>query len=278
LTLNTGLRATRYAGGTTESAVNPRLGAAVQLPRLRWVLRAFWGSYYQAPPLSAIGGPVEQFAVSEGFGFLPLRGERDQQREFGLTIPIRNWTLSVSHFRTNAENFSDHDVLGNSNITLPLSIQTVRSRGSEVRLNSPGFRRFRFHLAYANMIVRGRGGVTGGMTDFAPPADGTFIIDHDQRHTLTSGANFTLPRGIWFNANVVTGSGFLDGDGPNHLPAHATLDLAVGKSFSRDVSATFTVLNMANARFLLGRDNSFAGTHYNDPRQFMVQLRYRFRI
>jgi hypothetical protein len=35
---------------------------------------------------------------------------------------------------------------------------------------------------------------------------------------------------------------------------------------------------MTNTRFLLGRASSFAGTHYNDPRQFTVQLRYRFHL
>jgi hypothetical protein len=38
----------------------------------------------------------------------------------------------------------------------------------------------------------------------------------------------------------------------------------------------FTVLNIANWRYLLGRDSAFAGTHYNDPRQVMGQATYRF--
>jgi len=37
-------------------------------------------------------------------------------------------------------------------------------------------------------------------------------------------------------------------------------------------------LNIADNRFLLGRESSFAGTHYNDPRQFTVQMRYRFHL
>jgi hypothetical protein len=77
---------------------------------------------------------------------------------------------------------------------------------------------------------------------------------------------------------MVCGSGFLDGNGPTHLPSHATLDLAIGRSFGEHLSATFTALNVTGSRFLLGRDNAFAGTHYNDPRQFIGQIRYRFHL
>jgi hypothetical protein len=56
------------------------------------------------------------------------------------------------------------------------------------------------------------------------------------------------------------------------------VDLTIGKSLGERTSVNFTALNLANARFLLGRDNAFAGTHYNDPRQLIVQIRYRFHI
>jgi hypothetical protein len=53
-----------------------------------------------APPLPALGGPVLQFAVREGFDFLPLKGERDRQYEFGLSIPIGRWGIDLAHFDT----------------------------------------------------------------------------------------------------------------------------------------------------------------------------------
>jgi outer membrane receptor protein involved in Fe transport len=128
------------------------------------------------------------------------------------------------------------------------------------------------------MIVQGRGGIVGGLTDFAPPEEEYFYIDHDQRHTLSFGGEIALPSRSWLNANLSAGSGFLDGNGPQHLPSHGTVDLAIGKSFGSSLSATFTILNVADSRYLLGRENAFAGTHYNDPRQFTIQARYRFRL
>ena len=219
------------------------------------------------------------FAVTEGFGFLPLKGERDRQYEFGLSIPLGAWGIDLARFDTDAHNFSDHDVLGNSNITFPLSIDKVHSRGSEVVVHSPRIaHRGHMHLAYSNMIVQGIGAVTGGMTNFAPPANQWFFIDHDQRQTLTTGGEFDVWKNAYVNANVVAGSGFLDADGPQHLPKHTSLDVSFGKSIAENVSISVAALNLTNTRYLLGRASSFAGTHYNDPRQFTVQLRYRFHL
>ena len=89
--------------------------------RLNWVLRGAYSYYYQPPPLDTVSGPLLQYAASQGVTFLPLQGERDIQQEYGLTIPVRNWVSSITYFRTGVKNFFDHDVLGNSNIFLPLT-------------------------------------------------------------------------------------------------------------------------------------------------------------
>jgi len=47
-----------FTGAISENAANPRLGGTIRIPRLKWVLRGFWGSYYQAPPLSTVTGPL----------------------------------------------------------------------------------------------------------------------------------------------------------------------------------------------------------------------------
>ena len=232
LTFNAGVRLTHFSGAVGESAADPRIGATVQVPRLRWTLRAFYGRYYQAPPLFSVGGPVLALAASQGFGFLPLKGERDEQREFGLTIPVRGWSFDFANFRTTAKNFFDHDVLGNSNIFFPLTIDRARIHGYEATVRSPQVAgRASVHLAFSRQWVEGFGGATGGLTDFSPPPDAWYFLDHDQRDTLTLGGNLRLPLRAWTSANLHYGSGFLDGDGPFHLPPHTTFDLALGKTF-----------------------------------------------
>jgi outer membrane receptor for ferrienterochelin and colicin len=74
LTLIGGVRLTHFAGSISENAADPRLVSSIRIPHLNWVLRAFWGEYYQAPPLSTVSGPLLDYAVSQGLGFIPLRG------------------------------------------------------------------------------------------------------------------------------------------------------------------------------------------------------------
>ena len=53
--------------------------------------------------------------------------------------------------------------------------------------------RYHAHVVYSNQTVQGFGGVTGGLTDFEPPEDGLYFLDHDQRNTLSAGIEVTCP-------------------------------------------------------------------------------------
>ncbi|HVS74774.1 MAG TPA: TonB-dependent receptor [Candidatus Acidoferrales bacterium] len=277
-TVNGGIRYSHFSGGLTEDKASPRIGGALRVPKLNWVFRAFYGRYYQAPPLSTVSGPLLQFALDQGFGFLPLRGETDEQREFGVAIPLRGWTFDVSNFQTHARNFFDHAVLGNSNIFFPVTIARARIRGTEVTLRSPRLAgRVQLRLAYSRQTAEGAGGVAGGLTDFSPPAAGFFFLDHDQHDTLATGFHVLLPSRAWVSGNFAYGSGFLDGNGPGHLPGHQSFDLAAGKSFGERFSLSFTAQNLGNTRYLIDSSNTFGGTHWNYPRQFTGEMRYRFR-
>jgi outer membrane receptor protein involved in Fe transport len=279
ITLNGGVRVTHAQGLVSETVADPRIGAAIRLPGVRAVLHGFYGHYYQPPPLSTVSGPLLQFASAQGFAFLPLRGERDHQYEVGVTVPLAGWTADFVHFQTNARNFFDHDVLGNSNIFFPLTIDRARIRGWEASLNSPqAWHRVRGHLAYSNQQTQARGDISGGLSDFAPLENtGWFYLDHDQRNTVTGGIEARLPWRSYASLAMQYGSGFLDGNGPAHLPSHTTFDVALGKSFGERWSVQVSGLNLANRRYLLDNSNTFGGTHFNDPRQVVAQVRYRFK-
>lgn len=276
LSLNAGVRLTRFSGLVMETAASPRLGVAIDVPRLHWVVRGAYSRYYQAPPLDTISTSILT-SVDPSQGFLPLRGERDEQHEIGLTIPFHGWAFDVDHFRTGAHNYFDHDVIGNSNLFIPLTIESVRIVGYEAMLRSPKlFKKLDLHLVYSRQSIEGSGGITGGLTDFSPPPEGFFFLDHDQRHTLSTGFTATLPWKSWISGNLAYGSGFLNGDGPGHLPSYATVDLALGRSFGENWSAKVTATNLTDKRYFIDLSNSFGGSHVSDPRLVALQIRYRF--
>ena len=277
LTLDLGLRMTHYGGLVSENFADPRLGAAIRIPKLKWIVRGYYAYYYQPPPLNSLSGPLLDFALAQGVSFTPLHGERDIQHDFGLTIPYRGWALDVDNFHTSARNFLDHDVIGNSGIFVPLSDLGARITGTELSLHSPEIGHVaRLRIAYSNQIARGISPITGGL--LSDSIGETFLLDHDQRNTLSTVLSLRLPWQIWATPTYSFGSGFLDGDGPAHLPPHSTVDLAIGRRFGENWTASVNATNLANSRYLLDDSNTFGGTHYIHPRQIYGELRFRFHL
>jgi hypothetical protein len=290
LTIIGGLRQSHFQSQVTENVTAPRIGAAVEVPRLHWVFRGFYGRFYQPPPLLTAAGPVAQYATDNSTAIIPLRGERDEEHQFGVQIPFRGWVLDADTFKTRANNFLDHSNLGESSIYFPVTVDGALIRAWELSLRSPRLWRFgQAHLAYSNQIAEQRGNITGGLICTpisSPECDAGFDyspVDHDQRNTLNLGFNAALPSRITASTNVYYGSGFTNGSPdaqyPNsYLPAHTTFDLSVGKAFGENTSVTLTALNVANRRVLLDNSLTFGGFHFNDPRELYGEVRYRFHF
>jgi hypothetical protein len=284
LTIIAGLRQSHFTADIVENATDPRTGIAIKVPRLNWVFRAFYGKYYQAPPLATATGPVAGLAASQGFSFAPLHGERDEEHQFGVTIPYRGWDLDADTYETIASNWLDHNNIGESNLFWPITWDAALIQGWELTLRSPRVWRYgQFHLAYANQIAQATSPITGGLLFSIPP--GYAPVDHDQRNTLNFGFNATLPWQTLASTNVYYGSGFTNGEfgvagdpytNDAYLPGHTTFDISVGKSFLEKYSVSVTALNVANRRVELDNSLTFGGFHWNDPRQIYVEFRYRF--
>jgi hypothetical protein len=293
LTISAGMRPTHFSEGNfpstaalapiSESAISPRFGATATVPHLHWTLRAFYGHYYQEPPIETVSGPpLINYTAGQGLGFIPLHGERDTEYQYGVMIPYRGWVLDIDTFRTNATNFLDHNNIGASSIFFPITVSQAVIRGWETTVRSPRFasNRGQIHLAYSNQIAEGSGTITGGLTDFSF-SPGLSPLDHDQRNTLNIGGDISLPWHSYASANVYYGSGFSNGfpGAPypgNYLPSHATFDLSAGKNFGERFSASLTALNVANSRFELDNSLTFGGFHWNNPREIYVEIRYHF--
>jgi hypothetical protein len=279
LILNAGVRQTHFSGVLVENATSPRIGASIRIPKLNWVVRGFYGDFYQAPPLATVSGPLLNFVNNQNLGFIPLRGERDEEHQYGLTIPFRGWILDADNFLTRATNFFDHNNLNNSDVFFPITIQGARINGWELTVHSPRIgNRARVYLTYSNQLALGFGGINGGLTDFMP-GGGYFLLDHDQRNTLHVGGEYTLPWRLNASTDVYYASGFTNGNPAipgDHLQPHTTFDLLLGKSFGERVSANVQCVNCANRRVLLDNSFTFGGTHWLNPREILVQVRYRF--
>jgi hypothetical protein len=297
LTLIAGFRYSHFDSGSVgvgtqpavvENVPDPRFGVAIRVPRLNWVFHGFYGVFYQPPPLLTATGPLIDLASSQSLIFGPLRGERDHEYQFGVSIPFHGWVLEEDTFQTTARNWLDHSNIGESNLFWPLTWDRALIQGWETTVRSPRvWHRAQVHLAYSNQIAQASSPFTGGLICPVPappgcePPPGFSPVDHDQRNTFNLGVNGSLPWRVFASTNVYYGSGFTNGN-PDaqypgaYLPQHTTFDISLGRSFGEKYRISLTALNVANRRVLLDNSLTFGGFHYNDPRQIYVEFRYRF--
>ena len=296
-TLLGGMRFSSFHAGLNESANYPRIGATVEIPKLRWVLRGFYGHFFQPAPLETVSSSVLNYASSLPSGqntFTPIPSERDEEHQFGIQIPYKGWFLDVATVKNRVNNFLDHSNLGESNMYFPIAVNGALVRAWELTLRSPQLAHIgQFHVTYSNQIAQQRGAIIGGFTCTDPKdpvcANGGFnyiALDHDQRNTLNTGFTANLPIHTWFSTNVYYGSGFSNGlaganEGPYngpYLPVHTTFDASTGHSFGEHWKLAVNVVNVTNHRVLLDNSITIGGFHYNDPRLFSAELRYRFHF
>jgi outer membrane receptor protein involved in Fe transport len=204
---------------------------------------------------------------------------RDQEHQFGVTVPVRGWAFDPNNYHQRAKNYFDHNAIGNSDVFFPLTIDGTRLFGWEVTVRSPHLlRRGEVYASDAFAHAEGTGTISGGLTNFSPPVGGYFFLDHDQRQTLHAGFNFSLSYRLIAGGNLYFGSGFTDGSSDVRalLEKHTTFDLSVGRPVREKLTLSVTLLNLTNRRFLLDNSAIFGGTHYADPRQVYLQLKYLF--
>lgn len=157
LTFIAGIRQSHFTADIGENEVDPRLGLAIKVPRIHWVLHALYGHFYQPPPLLTATGPLLNLANSQNLTFAPLHGERDEEYQFGVNIPFRGWSLDADHFQTTAQNWLDHSNIGESDLFWPLTWYQALTESWELTLRSPRLsNRGQFHLSYANQIPKVR--------------------------------------------------------------------------------------------------------------------------
>ncbi len=295
VTLLGGERFSIYRAALNETAIYPRIGATVEIPRLHWVLRGFYGHFFQPAPVETVSSGFLNYVTNQQGenAFVPLPSERDEEHQFGIAIPWKGWSLDVDTFKSRVNNFLDHSNVGESNIYFPIAVDGALVRAWELALRSPRLAHLgQFHLAYSNQIAEQRGDVIGGFACSDPTDPACALgpdytpVDHDQRHTLNTGFTASLPLHTWFASNVYYGSGFTNGladsgQGPylgNNLPAHTTFDISAGRGFGEHWQASASIVNVTNHRVLLDNSVTIGGFHYNDPRMISAQVRYRFHF
>ncbi|MBI1355843.1 MAG: TonB-dependent receptor [Acidobacteria bacterium] len=213
---NLGVRFDHYALLIEDNAISPRVALSYYVREADLQLYASYDRIFQPPP-------IENLLLSSGAAGLGLDNVDDAVAvpasranffEVGLRKPLgRAVRLDASHYWRTFRNYIDDDVFFNTGISFPITFDTARIEGTEVRLEMPRWKRVSSFVSYSNMMGRATSPVTGGLFIQGGEAEELrdvvqhFPITQDQRNTVAAQVRVEPHRRMWLSAGVRYGSG-----------------------------------------------------------------------
>lgn len=316
---NIGIRFDSYRLRIEDTALSPRLALSYYVPGADLQLHASYDRIFQPPPNEnlLLSSEAESLGLEEVEGVLQVPASRANFFEIGLRKPFGGaFRLDVNHYWRRFENSIDDDVFLNTGLSFPITWDTARVEGTEVRLEMPRWRGLSSSMSYSNMNGYAASPVTGGLfirggeaielRDVATE----FPITQDQRNTVAALVRFQPHRRTWFSVGARYGSGLPvelqdDDEEDDEDSADAEevepiaqsildqVDFARGRvkpNFSLDLSAglrlwdqdprsltlQFDVRNVTDRLNVINFSGLFSGTALAPGRQATVQMRLRF--
>ena len=224
LVVDAGIRFDRYHLRIDDSALSPRFGLAYYWEQADLLVRASYDRIFQTPAIEnlLLTTSAEARGLDQVEGALPLPSSRANFYEVGVSKPLGNLLrLDVNHYWRDFENYYDDDVFLNTGISFPISFQSARVEGTEVRLEMPSWRRISVFASYSNLLGTATSPVTGGLFIEGGEAEELrdvvmrFPITQDQRNTVSATGRFEAHPRLWFAVAARYGSGLpveLQGD------------------------------------------------------------------
>jgi hypothetical protein len=211
-----GLRLDHYRLLVRDTALSPRLAVSYYVPAADLLLRASYDRIFQPPPMEnlLLSSAAAGLDLDDVEGALAVPASRANFFEVGVRKPFLNrLRLDVSHYWRTFRNSIDDDVFLNTGLSFPITFDTARIQGTEVRLDMPKWGRISSWVSYSNMVGTATSPVTGGLFIRGGEADELrdvvrrFPVSQDQRNTLAAQIRIEPHRRLWFLSGVRYGSG-----------------------------------------------------------------------
>jgi hypothetical protein len=308
--LDAGLRVERASLPQAATAWSPRVGAAVDLPRVGGVVRVSFNRLFMPPHVeylllasSEAARALSPFARDGQDGGASVRPERVTSVEAAFARTLgRGLALDVAYWDRRFDDVADPNVFFNTTIVFPNSVAAGRARGLDVRLTLRERRGVSGFLNYTHARVTNTGPITGGLfltDEFAEIGPGTvFEPDHDQPHVASAGLRLRPAPRWWVALDARHGGGGpleVDDDDLDEIvngPGGDLVDAARGRMRPWtlvDVGTSIELLrgrrgrlslradlqNAIGTRFAYTVGNPFEGTRFGHPRMVRVGVRWQ---
>jgi len=315
---NVGLRFDSYNLLIDDHAFSPRVALSYYFPSADLQFRASYDRIFQPPPSEnlLLSSAALDLDIDEVEGLLAVPASRAHFYEVGVRKAFLNvFRVDISHYVRTFRNSIDDDVFLNTGLSFPITFDTARIQGTEVRVDMPRWRWLSSSVSYSNMLGRTGSPVTGGLFIEGGEADELrdivvhFPISQDQRNTVAAQVRVEPHRRVWFSGGLRYGSGLpveLEDEDEDEeeeeeegedqpisqeildrvnfdrerIRPNFSLDLSAGvriwEQESRSLVVQFDVRNLTDRLNVINFSGLFSGTALAPKRQFTFQTRLRF--
>ncbi|MCB1021665.1 MAG: TonB-dependent receptor [Acidobacteria bacterium] len=213
---NLGVRFDRYSLLVEDNAISPRVALSYYVRPADLQLYASYDRIFQPPPMEnlLLSSGAAGLGIDQVEDALPVSPSRANFFEVGLRKPLAGALyLDANHYWRTFRNYIDDDVFLNTGISFPITFDTARIEGTEVRLEMPRWKGLSSFVSYSNMMGRASSPVTGGLFIQGGEAEELregvehFPISQDQRNTVAMQVSFEPHPRVWVSAGARYGSG-----------------------------------------------------------------------
>lgn len=205
LTVNAGLRISRYNGLSEDTSADPRLGLSYLVKPTGTVLRAGYSRTMETPYnenlllSSSTGANGLGTEVLGAVNVKPLEPGHRNQFNVGLQQAFDKLLLvDADYFWKFTDNAYDFDVLLNTPVTFPISWRKSKIDGVSLRVSTPDIHGFQAYTTMGHTRARFFGPENGGLIFNSPVDNPVFRIDHDQAFQQTTNVRYQRPhQGAW---------------------------------------------------------------------------------
>lgn len=283
--INYGARYDVHQADITTTQLSPRFNYYYN-PDGHDTFHAFYDRLFQPASIEDVKKLVGNSAIGDNSVAVPFQPERDDFFETGWQHTRNGTTESLDGYYRAEKNTIDDQVLGNTQIDVPINFSKGYARGVEFAVDGPLSRNVNYYANYARSWAKEAGPITGGLFSANAAPAGYFYDDHDQTDTASFGLDYER-KGTFVTLDGEYGSGFPYGqiNGPNgtvlaanyiFVEPHVTFNFGAGVNLGKSTQIALIVDNLLNHPYLIKQASAFDDTQWAEGRSVGVKFTQNF--
>ncbi len=277
--INYGVRYDQHNADITTTQWSPRVNIDYTAGK-RDSFRAYYDKLFQPASLEDVKS-LTNSAGSSGITTqqaAPFQPERDDFFQFGWTHQLGQTTAGFDTYYRVEQNTIDDDVIGNSQIDVPVNFTKGYARGLEITLDGQVSPTVSYYANAARSWAAEAGPITGGL-DFGTTTPGYIFDDHDQTLSSAFGIEYDH-HGTFYTLDGDYGSGFPYFGNSNLTDLewshpHLTIDSGYGFNIKGGQIA-FTADNVFNHAYIIKQAGPFTNRQWSLGRQLGIKFTKNF--